>query len=892
MPLKTEAIKRFLVASTFSDLASLYSSEMEVQVNCAQDNGTRIEGDFEGRKWRGFTDGITTWKHIRIPWNANKQPEYIDSEIKFELDKHAEGIGMTGWNWQKKKSIYIGYDFDSIINHQAGLSSEDLEEIKEAISKIPWVTIRKSTSGNGYHIYVFLNLDIEIKTHNEHSALARSILGQMAGITGFDLKSKVDSCGNILWIWHRKMKDTDGLTLIKKGSILTEVPLNWTEHIKVITGNRRRILPQEIEERNHGDLFDSMTSQRMPIPLDSEHKKLIDWLQSTDTMYWWDADNHLLVTHTKSLKDAHTTLNLKGIFETVSKGKDQPNDINVFCAPMIRGAWNVRRFTLGVQEAPSWSQDPGGWTHCYLNREPDLRTISLAKGGIEDTNGSFVFREADVAVEAAKHLGVHAEVATPLRGRKTKLRQHKDGRLIIEIEHDPQDRADEMVGWLPDKGKWLRIFNTKTLPPTEIDAQNYDDIIRHVVTEADEDFGWVIKNNGYWLNEPLVHIKLLLKSMGYVEKDINGILGVSVSKCWRLVNKPFQPEYPGERQWNKNSAQLRFKPSDSENLSHPTWDLVFNHVGQGLDDALKLDYWARRNNVVTGADYLKLWVRSLITEPLEALPYLFLFSKEQLTGKSVFHEALSLLFLRGYIRADAALTNQSSFNAELEGSILCVIEETDLRRNKNAYNLMKDWITSRDILIHRKGCTPYHARNSCHFIQTANDFNHCPIFPGDTRIVALYVKPINPLDLIQKKKLLISLEFEAPDFIASILKLDTPAPGDRLNLPVITTEEKIAVQATNMSMLEVFLAEKCQIIDGHKIKISDFWDLFVSWLDPSEIHSWSKIRLGREMPLSIVKGRDHSTGKWYYGNLAWANEVNEPKPFKYICKADYLEEQT
>ena len=56
--------------------------------------------------------------------------------------------------------------------------------------------------------------------------------------------------------------------------------------------------------------------------------------------------------------------------------------------------------------------------------------------------------------------------------------------------------------------------------------------------------------------------------------------------------------------------------------------------------------------VLTGADYLKCWIAALFQEPMEPLPYLFLYSQEQNTGKSILHEALSLLLTRGVVRAE------------------------------------------------------------------------------------------------------------------------------------------------------------------------------------------------------------------------------------------------
>src|SRR5436190_13773947 len=112
-PRKTEAIYNFLKAHTHLDLASLYTERMEVQVNVGQDGGQKTEGTYQGRNWRGWTDGATTWKPFRIPYNANSDPRFDTSElIRFDLDRHAEGIGMTGWNWTNRLSYWVAFDFD------------------------------------------------------------------------------------------------------------------------------------------------------------------------------------------------------------------------------------------------------------------------------------------------------------------------------------------------------------------------------------------------------------------------------------------------------------------------------------------------------------------------------------------------------------------------------------------------------------------------------------------------------------------------------------------------------------------------------------------------------------------------------------------------------------
>ena len=629
MPTKTEAINAFLHNRTHKDLANLYSHNMECQVNVAQDGGERIEGDFKGRKWHGWTDSLTTWKSFRIPYKAYSDPEYTDAEIKFDLAEHAEAIGMTGWDWKNRCSKWVAYDFDALMGHSdkhtGKLTNEELDAVREAAFNIEWVTVRKSTSGKGLHIYVYLN-DAPTANHNEHAALARSILGKMSAITGFSFESKVDICGQNMWVWHRKMAGTDGLRLLKSGIPLTEIPPNWKDHVKVITGTRRKNLPQEIEANGLTDIFEELSGQRLRIPLDDEHKKLIAFLKDNDLFWWWDQDHHMLVTHTINLKAAHRELGLKGFFDTNSDGKNL-DEQNCFAHPLRRGGWVIRRYSFGVQEHESWSQDGQGWTRTFLNMEPDLANASRAFGGLEDPRGGFVFREAEIAAKATDLLGVKLIVPNIIATRETVLKEHRDGRLIIEIERKDQDRADDMTGWLPDKDKWKRIYNKQIATPTEPETANYDDMVRHLVTESGDDYGWMIKSDGIWRSEPLVHLRVALASMGLSNKDVTSVLGSSIFKCWKVVNKPFQPEYPGEREWNRNAAQFRFLPSkDLENLQYKTWMKLLDHCGSGLNEVVKTNPWCKANGILRGGEYLKCWISSLFKEPMEPLPYLFFYA--------------------------------------------------------------------------------------------------------------------------------------------------------------------------------------------------------------------------------------------------------------------------
>ncbi len=881
--LRSDAIKIFLANSTWPDLAALYHAGMEVQINVAQDGGDRISTEgYQGRTWHSYSDDVQEWYSFRIPKKAFSTPENNDFEIKYDLSVHAEGIGLTGWDFEHRISKWVAFDFDAIAGHSNKvLSDAELKEVRDAACAIPWVTVRKSTSGSGLHLYVFVP-DVPTSNHNEHAALARSILGKMSAITGFDFISKVDCCGGVMWFWHRKKTEfNEGLKLLRHGEILTDIPINWQDHISVVIGKKNKTQPQFIASTEEA-IFDQLTGQRPRVKLDDQHRKLLDYLVETKSAWWWDQDHQMLVCHTFDLKRAHVKLKLRGIFDTVATGKEQGSDHNCFCFALERpdGAWVVRRYSPGIQESKAWKQDSSGWTYCYFNRDPSIDIASRAHGGMEDEKGGFVFNDGKSAVEAARMLGARTEAPSWVEGRPALLKQHKDGRLIVHIKREPTDKYDEVPGWREEKGYWKRLFDVKLQQPGESKAMDFDELIRHVITESGDDYGWVIKTGTNWHNEPMTHVRVALKALYFSDADINKILGHCVLEGWTLTNAPFQDEYIGGRKWNRNAAEFRYLPKEDEPFIFPTWEKILVHCGRGLDSTIAKDGWCKANDINTGADYLRIWVASLFRFPKEHLPYLFFYSKEERTGKTTFHEAIGSLMTRGYVRADTSLISSAGFNGELENAILCVVEETNLQKSPAARNRIKDWITASTISIHHKGRTPYQVENTVHFVQTGNEATECPIFSGDTRITMIHVPPFDLVDMIPTTKMKELLEKEAPDFMASLLRTEIPPSNDRLFIPTLDTEIKKQTQKHNWTHLEEFLDETVHYVPGQMILYSELYNLFINWLDPNDVYSWTKIKFGRELPSQYPKGRVMSKGAQYFvGNISLEQVQYVGRPF-------------
>ena len=872
---RLDAIKEFLQEKARPDIAPLLESlhEMEVQVNVGQDGGEKFYSETkEGYKWWGFRAPVRSpkggsehgdvWKPFRVPYNANKSPVYTDTELTYSTE-HFEAIGLTGWNWVRRESQWVGFDFDSITGHSKGLTDQELIKIKEIVNGIPWITVRKSTSGRGLHLYVFLQPFIPTSTHTEHAALARAILGFISARCGAKLEASVDTCGGVLWVWHRRQAE-EGYELIRQGTFLSDIPQNWQDHVPVISGQRKKQKPPVTDEEE----LDELTSKTKTVALDDDHRKLLGWLGSNQCLWWWDADRSMLVGHTADLARAHRELQFRGPFYTIAQGKESGADQNCFAFPIRGGGWILRRHTRRTSEHSCWQIDSGGWTRCYYNIVADLATAVRCHGGVERSDGWFEVSSLKQALAALKDLGA-MDLATEesfawLGGRPTTLKKHKDGRIIIAVGRSSTDPNPSE--WASSKrgDKWERLVSI-TSENVEYDLP--DEFIRHLVAGG-SDAGWFIYTRGMWTSEGENNIKKAMIASGYKPGETTTVLGQCVLQPWHLVARPFQPEYPGNRLWNRRSPQYAVLASEG---NWETWRKILDHCGAELGEACANSEWCKEFGITTGSDYLKLWLASLFQFPYEPLPYIFFYGNQN-AGKSIFHEAASLLLREklGYVRADIALTSSSRFNAELHNAVLCVIEEVNLQTAKDAYARMKDWVTSKTILIHEKGKTPYELPNTTHWIQCANEPDACPIFSGDTRITVIRVGSLAAP--ITKSALLSKLEGESAAFLWELLHTDIPPSTDRLRIPVIASAEKLEQEEMNANLVDAFFRRRTFECKGNAIPLQDIYDAFAGWLLPEQRRYWPYIRFTHHLPEQFLKGKYH--GVLHIGNITIDPEMS------------------
>lgn len=814
-----------------------HAEDLEIQVNVAKMEGEPIPGkasafaNVEGEQWFNY----------RIPWNANSEPEFKDYPIRFNFTERVLGIGSTGWDWRNRRSRWLGFDFDSIVGHASGgLSADQLFSIQDAVKAIPWVEVRRSTSGNGLHLYVMV--DVPTRNHSEHAALGRYVLGLMSRECGHDLKAAVDVCGSNMWIWHRKMTiENQGLSLLKPAEGMLKETEGWESHIDVVTRRRSNVKVSGVSETDE-DVFDTYASAHRRVPLDDKHREIITALEGTGYIVNWVSDYHLLQTHLKAFEMVHEKLSLIGPYST-SSGGTRPNDANCFAFPLDNGAWKIVKFGGPTPETDTWVKGERS-TWCLYNTMPPLEVAARIKGGVESEKGSFTFDSVQDA-QAAYTLATGQELSPVELNRKATLSDTKDG-VVIEVERASKEESCPS-GFTSTDGKssWNMILPKGQMV---VDNSSQDGAIRRMETPKGDSNGWcILKQDTRWTNVDKGEAMMNLQSKGMSKQEATLVMGQLVEQPWTLVTKPFENEYPGNREWNRDAPQWAYVPADrGAGLTHPHWDMILDHIGEDLTKYLKNLPWAVNSSINTGGDYMRAIFSSILRFPHQPTPYVFLFGEEN-AGKSIVHESFELLVTRGVVKADRALTSTNDFNGELAGAILCVVEEKDIGRSPGAQAKIKDAVTALNLSIRRMRMDSYMIPNTSHWVQCSNKADSCPVFPGDTRITMIQVGRIK--SEIPKAHLMQLLREEAPAFMRTMVDLELPTAAGRLRIPVVNTEHKSRAADLQRSMLELFMREMVEQGDDKEgIPFADFFAAFVNWLPPDEKAQWNRMRVTRALP--------------------------------------------
>jgi hypothetical protein len=828
---------------------------LETQIMCHKGGTPLDNGKFEEN---GEIFGPQRW-----PYDAGGDANYNNPRIQYIIRNRMKAIGTTWWDWQNKRSIGLGYDFDSIMGHADGVGVSDEELAKLDCIETEWLEVIRSTGGRGRHIYIWFQEPFPItENHHEHAALARAYIPLIAKYTGLDIEASVDVCGSVMWIHHEKADaESRGYEVIKPAIQTLDrrhVPPNWKDHLEVVSGGRSKVRVQGWTAdgvQTSGDELDEMTEAFARVELEEIHMNVLEALENTGHSSVWVHDHHLWQGHTRGLMEVFDEFKerghpLKGLFATNSLDTD-PGKPNCFMRPRQGGGWDVYRFGHGVEECELWDTQ-GKWTHIQYNCEPSLRQVSLACGGFEapDAKMGYIFSELAELNQALAMLGSKIrpptlkdkdgnELKDGYAKRQLSLREDESQRIILCIQKKAEDDTNQFKYFTKSPRGWERLISDAIELAGEDEEQLFNELdnkIRalKVVGASEEQFEcWVVRDaDNSWVTNPRENVKSVLMMEGHQKPD--PILGQAVFKPWKVVNLPFQPEYPGGRRWNRDGIQFAFTPLEIKDGSIPVhrhWDIILNHSGRDLDEYIPHLHWAKDWGIVKGGDYLKAWIACMFRFPECKLPYLFMYGVQN-SGKSTIHEAIAKLLVneKGVARADRAMTSVNGYNGELMGAILAVVDEIDVANSgPDAYNRLKDWTTGTSIAIHAKHKTVIQVPNTLHFMQFGNSRDNLPVFQGDTRITAMCVEA--PEQDIPKDQLFEKLMEEAPAFLRTLLDMEIPEAIGRLRLPIIETRGKLDLMESNKDLFQTFIEERCFQTPGSRVKLADFKKVFYTDMD-------------------------------------------------------------
>lgn len=790
-----------------------------------------------------WTDGSQEWCNHRWPSQANSTPRYSDRTLRFDPRVHLSRIGSTWWNWKTCRSVAVAFDIDMEGEHALStvtVTETELKAVVEKLKRLPYVTLVRSTGGQGVHAYIFFDKEDQpvAQNHNEHTMIAFQALAKMKQDSVYDYAQHMDVKGVVFWLWaDTSPSNHPGYSLIHEASN----SIGWKDikNFEVIkTPRKKRVVKgfnesgEEVESENEFKVYD----------IEPEHQKILEALEELDYSYIWNGEFNMAHTHTCALKELYqkrldSDEPIRGQFETISTGTDKYKP-NCYITPRLNGAFQVKRFGVGVTEHDLWHRNEIS-TWCYFNQETSPDHVFTAFCAKKKSENTLIFEPQQIKA-AMEALGY--EFNHPIQS-SVELTRRRDGTFLVVSK-------ESIPGWIAAKNG--SVFNLPVVSNPEIrmttTLEEADQIVRHLLTPQMDSYGWAILTKKGWVlhNESTVALKLRQR----FGKEADYVKEALVDNPWELVCEPFQPEYLGGRRWNKNAPQLAIEPAN-EPGPHPHWDMIYNHIGMSLNSAVRRTQWCQEWGLQSGADYLRCWMAALVRYPFEPLPYLFLYGPQD-SGKSIFHESASILFTDGSIvSASGALTNPSGFNYEIANCVIGYIEEKDLSLIRDtAYARMKEWVTGRTLTITEKGRTPYTQRNTLKLMQMANTPKACVMEDGDTRITALAVGSLGnkkiPRGLMERK-----LEAEAPYFLRTILTTHLPETPDRLRIPMLANDEKTALEAMNQKPWESFASDHLVPCDGHLVKFTEFYEAYLKFCTLNNLTPESN-----KILLQLLRSRD------------------------------------
>jgi hypothetical protein len=410
--------------------------------------------------------------------------------------------------------------------------------------------------------------------------------------------------------------------------------------------------------------------------------------------------------------------------------------------------------------------------------------------------------------EQAKRLAAMFGFDLPaISDRPINFRQQDPTTVVVEAA---SKKDESFPGWGQAYRKHALSFPVEA--PPLITFGDLDGVARHVITSAHEDAGWLLRARDAWSFEARQNVKdLLTAQFSFKALEAAAAMGTLAADPYILVNEPLQPEFLDGRQWNKFGAQLAVTPTYGGQHGH--YDMIFRHVGSGLDETVKTDHDCQQLGIRDGYHYIMLWAAIMFQLPKQHLPLLYMYSPDHdSAGKSSLHRSLALLLKRGVVEGVRMLREQ--FNKDMAGALLCYLDEEKIESKHG--QKVKLYVDSDWISIRMMRTDSFRFQNYSKWIASYQMTDALPIEYGDQRIVLWEVMSIPDEEKVPwLTDLKPALESEAADFLGTLLTYPLVQSVGRLYLPVLDTPVKEQVMLENGSSAQFdYAAFEKQIRDG------------------------------------------------------------------------------
>jgi hypothetical protein len=298
----------------------------------------------------------------RIPIGRNSGNPVFGGELvtQKQLAGRIGLVGVTGWNWTLRQTMFIILDFDAA-DHAAGHDQAVLDLVIEAARRLGWVWVRRSKGGRGIHLIAALSNPMPALTGTEHEQNAEAIMVRMTKEASFDFSQYLDCGGVVGYIWA------------------PEVAANAFEVLVEPTRSAPDIGPAETSRRQS-----SCRSAEPSAELSEQHLADIKAMGAAGFIAHF-SDGRLLC-HSKGFEVLYQARSRPGSYRSRSAARN-PSKPNAFAFPTDDGGWIVSRFGAKPEvEYDCWYANAAGFATARVRPTADS-LLTIYKSYHQETTG-------------------------------------------------------------------------------------------------------------------------------------------------------------------------------------------------------------------------------------------------------------------------------------------------------------------------------------------------------------------------------------------------------------------------------------------------------------------------------------------------------------------------